>query len=161
MWATQCHKPTICGWFESQNGDDLGMVYGLGFTTLYNLLHPSLTYSHEKTWFQFQSYPVLPTISWRRSAIRLAKSTMTLRHIEATSRWWSLSIESFGPCQVECLRNISTSRQNGMFLVSTWFSVGSFENQLQVIPVDCTNRNIFKNNYCIRSLQLASASFAS
>ena len=63
MWATQCHKPTICGWFESQNGDDLGMVYGLGFTTLYNLLHPSLTYSHEKTWFQFQSYPVLPTIS--------------------------------------------------------------------------------------------------
>lgn len=48
-----------------------------------------------------------------------------------------------------------------MLLVSTLFSVGSFENQLQVIPVDCTSRNIFKGNYCIRSLQLASASLAS
>jgi hypothetical protein len=40
MRATQYHKPTIWGWLKSQpfiDGDDLGMAYGIGFPTLYNI----------------------------------------------------------------------------------------------------------------------------
>ena len=41
MWETLTAKfaTTICwGWNPSQNGNDLGMVYGFGFTTLMNAL---------------------------------------------------------------------------------------------------------------------------
>ena len=37
MWATRCHKPTMTGNGETippiKIGDDLAMVYGIGFST--------------------------------------------------------------------------------------------------------------------------------